>query len=353
MQSATAQALSRLLGLLVVFGCAAGCRHGDSLHAASIEFTHVPATDPGGPQKMDFVEGRVTGNTPGQQIVLYAHSGVWWVQPFGNHALTQIQGDSTWRNTTHLGTEYAALLVAPGYDPPARLQDLPPVGGAVVAVAVSPGKTGPPIVSRTLHFSGYDWNVRSAGSDRGGAPRFYDPGNAWTDAKGFLHLKMEERNGEWYCAEINLNRSLGYGTYRFLVEDVSHVGPSAALGMFTFDEGSVEETRNELDIEVSRWGDPDRENTQYVVQPFYVPANVYRFNAPAGTLTHSVRWEPGSAEFRTTRGETGIVNEKTFTIGIPKSTGQTVHIDLYDFHYSKSSIHQPAEVVLEKFEYLP
>jgi hypothetical protein len=303
---------------------------------------------------MDFIEGHVTGATAGQQIVLYAHSGVWWVQPFNNRVFTKIQTDSTWKNTTHLGTEYAALLVGPGYDPPARLQDLPAVGGAVFAVAMSPGKPGQAIVAKTIHFSGYDWDVRSAGSDRGGATRSYDPNNAWTDAKGFLHLRMEQRNGEWYCAEINLNRSLGYGTYRFVVEDVSHMSPSAVLGMFTFDEKSVEESRNELDVELSYWGDPDRENAQYVVQPFYVPANVYRFNAPPGTLTHSFRWEPGRAEFQTTRGGTGpTVNEKVFTTGIPKATGQTAHVDLYDFHYSKNAVHQPAEVVIEKFEYLP
>ena len=354
MRFRTPQALSMVFGLAIVVACSGGCRHHDSPHAASIEITHVPAADPGGPEKMDFIEGRVTGAAPGQQIVLYAHSGVWWVQPFNNQALTKIQSDSTWKNTTHLGTEYAAMLVGAGYDPPARLQSLPPVGGPVYAVAVSQGKPGQAIVSKTIHFSGYDWNVRSAGSDRGGATRSYDPNNAWTDAKGFLHLRMEQRKGEWYCAEINLNRSLGYGTYRFVVGDVSHMAPAAVLGMFTFDENSVEESRNELDVELSHWGDPDRENTQYVVQPFYVPANVYRFNAPPGTLTHSFRWEPGRAEFKTVRAGAGPkVNEKVFTTGIPKSISQTVHIDLYDFHYSRNAVHQPAEVVIEKFEYLP
>jgi hypothetical protein len=354
MPSRTPQALSMVFGLMIIAACSDGCRRSDSPHPASIEITHVPAADPGGPEKMDFIEGRVTGAAPGQQIVLYAHSGVWWVQPFNNQALTKIQSGSTWKNTTHLGTEYAAMLVGAGYDPPARLQNLPPVGGSVFAVAVNQGKPGPAIVNKTIHFSGYDWNVRSAGSDRGGATHSYGPENAWTDAKGFLHLRMEQRKGEWYCAEINLNRSLGYGTYRFVVEDVSHVAPAAVLGMFTFDENSVEESRNELDVELSQWGDPDRENTQYVVQPFYVPANVYRFNAPPGTLTHSFRWEPGRAEFKTARGEAGTaVNGKVFTTGIPKSMSQTVHIDLYDFHYSKNAVHQPAEVVIEKFEYLP
>lgn len=305
---------------------------------------------------MDYIEGRANGSASGQQIVLYAHSGVWWwVQPFGDHPFTTIQADSTWKNTTHLGTDYAAILVSPGYSPPSKLQSIPPVGGPIIAVAVSPGKPGKSLISKTIHFSGYDWSVRSAGSDRGGAPRSYDPENAWTDAKGFLHLKMDQRNGEWLCSEINLNRSLGYGSYRFVVQDTSHLGLSAVLGMFTFDEKSVDENRNELDVEVSRWGDPDRENTQYVVQPFYVADNVFRFNAPPGNLTYTFRWEPGNAAFNTTRGVTGgpTVSQHVFTSGVPAATGQTAHIDLFDFHYSKTSAHQPAEVVIEKFEYLP
>ena len=63
---------------------------------------------------MDFIEGRANGAKPGQQIVLYARSGIWWIQPFATQPFTKIQPDSTWRNSTHLGTEYAAILVEPG-----------------------------------------------------------------------------------------------------------------------------------------------------------------------------------------------------------------------------------------------
>src|SRR5262249_48931193 len=51
-------------------------------------------------------------------------------QPF-----TQIQDNSKWRSTTHLGTEYAALLVEPGYQPPAVTDALPGEGEGVIAVA--------------------------------------------------------------------------------------------------------------------------------------------------------------------------------------------------------------------------
>jgi hypothetical protein len=209
-----------------------------------------------------------------------------------------------------------------------------------------------------IHFSGYDWVVRAASSDRGGETNAFNPDNAWLDQKGYLHLRMAIRNGQWSCADVRLTRSLGYGTYRFVVQDTSQLGPSAVLGMFIWDEGRADETRAELDIELSRWGNTNSKNAQYVVQPYYVPENVFRFMSPAGVLTHMFRWETGVASFKTIRGsEMGkgskSISEHVFTSGIPAPAAESVHIELYDFHHAKSSSQRPAEVVIEKFEYLP
>lgn len=342
-----------MVGFLLV-----GCRSRSALPRPSIQITRAPAANPGGPAQMDYIEGRVSNAGRGQQVVLYAHSGIWWIQPFANQSLTKIQPDSTWRNTTHLGTEYAAILVEPGYHPASKVATLPAEGNGVVAVAIAKGKAGAPIVSKVIHFSGYDWRVRTAGSDRGGQPNAYDPANVWTDQKGYLHLRMEERDGAWSCAEVSLTRSLGYGSYIFVVQDSSHLGPSAVLGLYTVDDFRTDDVRSELDVELSRWGAPASKNAQFVVQPFYIPENVERFMTPAGVLTHMFRWEPGRAAFKTLRGSgTGLgaetIHEHAFTSGIPTPANETVHIDLYDYHHSKSSLQQPAEVVIEKFEFLP
>jgi hypothetical protein len=167
---------------------------------------------------------------------------------------------------------------------------------------------------------------------------------------------MDQRDGRPYCAELNLTRSLGFGTYRFVVQNSGDLGPSAVVSMFTYDEASVDEARRELDVELSRWGNPESKNAQFVVQPFYVPENVVRFDAPAGRMTYTFRWQPESATFKATRGSAPSgpsISQHVFTAGIPQATGQTVHIDLYEFHHSRSSLQLPAEVVIEKFEYLP
>ena len=270
----------------------------------------------------------------------------------------KIQPDSTWKNSTHLGTEYAALLVDSDYHPDAKAADLPLVGGGVAAIATAKGNGVANVPSKTIHFSGYDWIVQASSSNRGGEDNAYDPDNVWTDQKGYLHLRMAERNGQWSCAELRLSRSLGYGSYIFTVQDSAHMGPSAVLGMFTFDPVRSGDFHNEVDIELSRWGNPSSKNAQFVVQPFYVAENVSRFTVPAGVVTHMFRWEPENVSFKSALGTTigsGVkpLNEHVFVSSIPTPGDEVVHIDLYEYHHSKNLAPQPAEVVIEKFEYLP
>jgi len=71
----------------------------------------VPEAGPGNPDKVDPIEGWVTDAPPSTRLVLYALSGVWWVQPFPERLFTEIQPDSKWKSITHPGVVYAALLV--------------------------------------------------------------------------------------------------------------------------------------------------------------------------------------------------------------------------------------------------
>lgn len=299
------------------------------------------------------------GGKAGYQIVLYAQSErIWFVQPFENQALTKILPDGTWKNSTHLGTEYAALLVDSSYRPPSRISVLPDVGNGVIAVTAVKGTGSPPVMAKTIHFSGYDWLVRAAGADRAGEPTNFDPENAWVDKNGFLHLRMDERNGQWTCADVSLTRSLGYGTYKFVVQDSARLSPFAVVGLYTWDDIRSGEFRNELDIELSRWGDPKNKNAQYVVQPFYIPENLFRFTVPPGIVTHVFHWEPGQVSFRSDEGpdinlRNSPISQHVFTSGIPTPANERVHLDLYQFHHLTNPSQQPSEVVIEKFEYLP
>lgn len=305
---------------------------------------------------MAAIAGRVTGARPGQRIVLFSRSGPWWVQPLTAEPFTSIEPDSTWKSRIHLGVEYAALLVDSSYRPPDTTEVLPQPGGSVIALATVKGAGD--LVSqarKVLAFSGYEWDVRDVPSDRGGA-NDYDPANAWVDSDGAMHLKLAHRDGRWSSAEVILTRSLGYGTYVFTVRDTSHLDPAAAFGMLTWDESAGAQNHREMDIELSQWGDRSIPNGQYVLQPYYVPANVARFTVPPGTVTHSFRWAPGQAIFRSVRGAS-LTNQAfaqhEFTSGVPTPGAERIRMNIYFFRYSPAPPQRDVEVVIERFQHLP
>ncbi len=346
-----------LVALFVLLG---GCHSRDLSHGPAIEFTKIPAAAQGGRERTDVISGRVLGAGPNQRIVVYARSGPWWVQPWPDKPFISIQPDHTWSTPTHLGFEYAALLVDPGYEPPPTTDVAPTPGGSVIAVQTVKG-VGTIQLAPTvpLKFSGYEWNIRTIASDRGGLNNFYDADNAWTDPSGALHLKIKKRADRWACAEVELSRSLGYGTYIITVRDTSRLEPAAVLSMNTFDDFGGEQHFREWDVETSRWGDAsNKHNAQFGIQPFYVPGNLAPFTQPAGTLTHSLRWVNGSASFKTVRGSSAraegpVVSEHVFTSGVPTAGEEKFQILFYVVGSDENPLQHENEVVIEKFQFLP
>lgn len=340
--------------LCIPAGLFTGCARGRNEVPPAIRFTRIPQADVSGREKNEIVEGNVVGGTPDEKIVLYARNQKWWIQPLADRPVTPIGPTGHWTNATHLGTDYAAMLVKQGYQPQLSCDELPQAGGDVIAVTTVKGAANPP--SAYLSFSGYEWRVRDAPSARGGN-NLYKPSNAWVDDEGSLHLQVTKSAGRWTCAEVSCTRSLGYGTYSFIVRDSSRMEPSAALDLFTYDYSGADENFHEMDIEISQWGDPDSKNAQYVVQPWYQAANVSRFSAPAGKLFYSLHWEHGRVLFQTSSltqsGGRHLISEKAFTVGIPEPGIESIRMAFYVFVKGRVPLRKDAEVVIEKFEYLP
>jgi len=216
---------------------------------------------------------------------------------------------------------------------------------------------GLPVVP--LRFSGYDWKVRTVSAARGGLNNLYGADNVWTDGRGALHLRISNKPAGWTCAQVVLARSLGYGTYNFVVRDTARLDPAALLSLHTYDESAGDQHFREWDIEIGRWGNPaSRENAQFGIQPFYVPGNLARFTEPPGTLTYSIVWEPGRAVFKAFRGNSIQSSarpfyEHTFTAGIPSPGQELLEIMFYIVASKKSQLRKNTEVIVDGFEYLP
>ncbi|HEY0728424.1 MAG TPA: sensor histidine kinase [Pyrinomonadaceae bacterium] len=157
------------VGLLLVV-LLASCSWSSDDGKPSIEFTKVPPADKGGAQTSDTISGRVRNARPEYRVVLFARSGAWYVQPYADQPFTKIEPNSTWASPTHLGTEYAALLVEPGYVPPAFVPELPEQGNGIVTLVVVEGT--PPFwrswwftitllaLASLALFMAYRWHVR-------------------------------------------------------------------------------------------------------------------------------------------------------------------------------------------------
>jgi hypothetical protein len=78
--------------------------------------------------------------------------------------------------------------------------------------------------------------------------------------------------------------------------------------------------------------------------------------APEGVHTHSFRWDPGRIAFRTARGtdaRAAPAASHTFSSGVPAPGNEAIHMNLYVYGNKTNPLRDSAEVIVEKFEYLP
>lgn len=154
---------------------------------------------------------------------------------------------------------------------------------------------------KKIHFSGYYWYVKAG---------FYGPGpnywsdsaeSVWLDNEGKLHLKIRKIDGKWYCAEVYSENLTGYGDHRFLIEGaVDQLDKNVVLGLFTY----MDDT-HEIDIEYSKWGDPNHQKPgSFTVQPYSISGNSRSFEVKLKTLqtTQLFNWQPNFIHFSSYQG---------------------------------------------------
>jgi hypothetical protein len=213
----------------------------------------------------------------------------------------------------------------------------------------------PPPAGRTIDFAGHTWTVKSSNGRIGPGPNYFSSStdNVWVDGAG-LHMKITKSKNRWNCAEVILNGTLGYGTYRFhLATPVDNLDPSVVLGLFTWNDNPAD-NHHELDIEFARWGAAGNMNAQYVVQPYTDPDNILRFGWPPNNpvSSHSFTWLPTQVTFECVANGSSVV-EWTATQGIPPTGGENARINLWLFQGRAPTNGQAVEVIISDFEFIP
>ncbi len=241
------------------------------------------------------------------------------------------------------------------------------LAGALALASLSTCNRGHGVSS----FSGLRWQVKSfENTPVGPGPNYFSASseNVWLDGEGFLHLRVSLRGGRWFCPEVVSERSFGYGTYVFTLGSRGDtLDPRVVLGMFTWDDrpdtGHVNAHR-EIDVELSRWGQPGNADFQYVVQPWdRPPTSIHRFDvgASAGTDTiHAFSWTPAGVTFTSARGSTwpppqGSVIETWSYSGpaTPTHGEEQARINLWLMDGRPPQSGQPQEVIVKRFQFIP
>lgn len=292
----------------------------------------------------------IVSDTATKRVVLWAKTDRWYVQPSTINPFTIVQGDSTWSNSTYPWDRMVALLVETNYVPGDIRDYHPSLDPGVICWDEYPDKS-----VNYIYWSGYRWRVKEGGPIGPGPNYFSDStANVAIDQDNRLHLKIDFRNGKWYCAEVVLDHSLGYGTYSFQLDTrVDSLDYNAILGGFIY-----ETLNEEFDIEFSqRLAAPY--NAQYVAQPWYTPGNIEFFDMPNDSRTsHAIEWRADSIIFTSWAGHGDgptlltLIHSWTYTgEDIPIPGGEAMIFNLYLYGGEAPTQGIGDEIIITSFEF--
>jgi FlgD Ig-like domain len=222
---------------------------------------------------------------------------------------------------------------------------------------------------RTVTFGDYTWRVKGTGYYGPGPNTFTDsPTRVWVDDSGQLHLTLTKSGSTWYSTEIATEQALGYGDYILTtVGSLDQLDPQAVLGIFLWeygpcwdDSGTWWGAFNEIDIEYSRWENPDSDLAQFVAQPYDWSGNISRFDAAFGAnevVSHAMRWLADRVEYRVWRGgphdeaTSDVVHSWTYNgPHIPRPEQPRMHLNLWRI---SGELAADQEIVFTDFYFVP
>lgn len=221
------------------------------------------------------------------------------------------------------------------------------------------------ISASQISFAGSIWTVESGYRLKPGPNHFSDSTeNVSVDENGYLHLRITESDGVWYCSEVVANDSLGFGTYVFTIESrVDVLDDNIILGLFTWDTSAPQYNYREIDFEFGRWRDPEDDNAQYAIQPWNAPGNLHRFNIDYSgrteTTTHVMTWKSDGIYFTSYYGgfsmdppEENIIATWSYTgSDNPPAEGGNIRMNFWLVDGVPPANGENAEVVITGFQY--
>ena len=158
------------------------------------------------------------------------------------------------------------------------------------------------ITAKNIEFAGRTWYVHNDHYGPGSNYFSDDISNIWVDANGYLHLRLRESDGKWYCPNIETIEPTGYGMHRFYIRGtITNLDPNIIFSPFVYYD-----TSHEIDIEFARWGETNSgiNNAQFVVQPHGTAGNLktFRLSQTTENTTHYFDWTSTNVRFKSFQG---------------------------------------------------
>jgi hypothetical protein len=219
--------------------------------------------------------------------------------------------------------------------------------------------------AKDIQFCGYTWTLKEG---RGGpGPNSWDPSNVWLDSATNLHLKISQRGGQWFCAEVAMRERLGLGRYEFQTRGaLNALDPNVVLGLFNYPTRDVgPDGTHEIDIEFARWGKAENPVINFSVCPVDSDLKQVTKAFSAGLipqeLTHRFTWSRTQVGFQALPGfaedEREAVARWLYQPPVPARTvsqqPMPVHINLWLFRGQPPKDGREVEVVIRHFRFTP
>lgn len=182
----------------------------------------------------------------------------------------------------------------------------------------------------TINWSGFTWGISNSHDKKSNPGCNYwsdDASNVWVDASNNLHLKITNRNGKWYCVDLESSNIVNYGEYDLYLEtDIAGIDGNVVLGFYTWNHDNCTTNANsELDIEFTKaWG--SGYNTFFSVQPTengtYTERRLQFENYNTSSSLHRFSWNPNLVKWESYKNQ-----------NYPPSLGDTVRTFIYDLSH--------------------
>jgi hypothetical protein len=194
-------------------------------------------------------------------------------------------------------------------------------------------------------------NVKWIAEGRKGAPgpNTYNTANVFLKNDG-LHLRIDKVNGVWRCATVKTAVKLGFGEYKCVVKGPLALDKNMVFGFFNY--GSRDGI-DEVDIEISKWGDKTYPPLGYTVYPSVPGPNdespAFPMDLTALESTHTFTWGSDGVSFLSITGNQQFSWKSPLAPGVPLN----LYFDLWLMLGRTPSNGKGTEIVIKDFSFKP